>query len=236
MKKAIIPNFVTLFNLLSGCVAIVSVLNDWYGVAFACFVVGALADFADGLVARALGVSSEMGKQLDSLADMVSFGAVPGTILFTLLAKHWYGVDGQHEFFPWLALPGFLFTGFAAYRLGKFNIDTRQTDEFRGLATPGATVFVVGLMMSYQQDFWGLAEYIANPWFLYLAIAVFSVLMVSDIKMFSFKVKNTKWKGNELRYIFIFASILGLFLFQYLGLSLSIILYVLLSMIFTNRK
>lgn len=236
MKKAIIPNFVTLFNLLSGCVAIISVLNDWYGVAFACFVMGVLADFADGLVARALGVSSEMGKQLDSLADMISFGAVPGTILFTLLAKNWYGDAGQHEFFPWLALPGFLFTGFAAYRLGKFNIDTRQTDEFRGLATPGATVFVVGLMMAYQQDFWGFGEYIINPWFLYLAIAIFSILMVSDIKMFSFKVKNTKWKGNELRYIFIFATILGLFLFRYLGLSLSIVLYVVLSMIFTNRK
>lgn len=236
MKKALIPNFVTLSNLLSGCVAMISVFNDWYGVAFACFIIGVLADFADGLVARALGVSSEMGKQLDSLADMISFGAVPGTILFTLLAKTWYGDAGQHEYFPWLALPGFLFTGFAAYRLGKFNIDTRQTDEFRGLATPGATVFVVGLMMAYQQNFLDLASLLINPWFLYLSIAIFSILMVSDIKMFSFKVKNTKWKGNELRYIFIFAAILGLILFQYLGLSIAIILYVLLSLIFTNRK
>jgi CDP-diacylglycerol--serine O-phosphatidyltransferase len=236
MKKSIFPNLVTLYNLLCGCVAMISVLNEWYGVAFLCFIMALIADFADGLVARALDVSSEMGKQLDSLADMISFGAVPGTILFALLAKSWYGDVGYQQYFPWLALPGFLFTGFAAYRLGKFNIDTRQTEEFRGLATPGATVFVVGIMMAYQQDFYGLATSLINPWFLYIATVIISILMISDVKMFSFKVKNTRWKGNELRYIFIFAAIIGLFLFQYLGLSLAVLLYVTLSLVFTNRK
>lgn len=235
MKKSLIPNLITISNLVCGCIAIVCVLNNWYELAFVVFVIAGIADLMDGIVARALGVSSEIGKQLDSLADMISFGAAPGAIIFSLLAKSIYGVDGLEEYFPWLALPGFLLTGFAAYRLGKFNIDTRQTDEFRGLATPGMTVFVVGLMMAYKQDFWGIADFIhSNPWFLYICVLVLGVLMVSDIKMFSFKVKNAKWKGNELRYIFIFVGVSGLFVFQYLGFSIAVVLYIILSLIFTN--
>ncbi len=204
-------------------------------MAFIAFILGLLFDFSDGLVARALGVSSEMGKQLDSLADLVSFGVVPGMILFTLLAKGWYG-DEWNSYFPYLAIPGFIFTGFAAYRLGKFNLDDRQDDEFRGLATPGSTVFVMGLMMAHWQNFWNLQPWLTNPWFLYAVTFFMGMAMVGDFKMFSFKVKNTKWKGNELRYIFLAISISFLFIFQYLGLSLAIILYLILSLVFTNRK
>ncbi len=236
MKKSLIPNIITITNLLCGCIAIVCVSNEWYNLAFVVFVVAGIADLMDGIVARALGVSSEIGKQLDSLADMVSFGVAPGAILFSLLAKSWYGDQGWNEYFPWLALPGFLLTGFAAYRLGKFNIDTRQTEEFRGLATPAATVYVVGIMMAFQQDFMGVSQLILNPGFLYTSILILSILMVSDIRMFSFKIKNAKWKGNELRYSFLIVGISGLFVFQYLGFSLAVILYVVLSLIFTHRK
>ncbi len=235
MKKSLIPNLFTISNLICGCIATVSILYGWYGMAFATFILGLVFDFSDGLVARALGVSSEMGKQLDSLADMVSFGVVPGTILFSLLSRGWYG-DRWGEYFPYLALPGFLFTGFAAYRLGKFNLDERQTDEFRGLATPGSTIFVMGIMMAYHQDFWGWSRWLANPWFLYAVTLAMGMAMIGEFKMFSFKAKNFGWKGNELRYGFLGISICFLFIFQYLGLSLGVILYLLLSFIFTNRK
>ncbi len=213
----------------------VSILYGWYGMAFIAFILGLLFDFCDGLVARALGVSSEMGKQLDSLADMVSFGVVPGTILFSMLSRGVYG-EAWDEYFPYKALPGFIFTGFAAYRLGKFNLDERQGDEFRGLATPGSTIFVMGIMMAYHQNFWGLAKYFENPLFLYAVTLIMGLAMVGEFRMFSFKFKSPGWKGNEIRYSFMIIGIIFLFLFQYLGLSLGVILYLLLSFIFTNKS
>ncbi len=235
MKKSIIPNLFTISNLVCGCIAMVSILYGWYGMAFLTFILGLFFDFSDGLVARALNVSSEMGKQLDSLADMVSFGVVPGTILFSLLSRGCYG-DAWGEYFPYQALPGFLFTGFAAYRLGKFNLDERQSDVFHGLNTPASTVFVMGIMMAYHDDYLGLAKYLDYPWFLYAVTLLLGLAMIGDFKMFSFKAKNTKWKGNELRYSFVVSTIILLIFFQYLGLSLAVILYLLLSFIFINRN
>lgn len=235
MDKTIIPNLFTLTNLLCGCIAIVCILQDWLGTAFAFYVVGLLADFGDGLVARALKASSEIGKQLDSLADMVTFGVVPGTILFHLLAQGFYG-QGTLVYFPWLALPGFLFTGFAGYRLGKFNVDTRQTDEFRGLATPAASLFVTGLMMAQWQDATGWTDFLTQPISLYLITLVLGGLMVSDLRMFSFKVKGYGWKGNELRYVFLALSLLGIVVLGYLGLSLAIVWYVCFSLFFLRTR
>ncbi|MGB1217872.1 MAG: CDP-alcohol phosphatidyltransferase family protein, partial [Saprospiraceae bacterium] len=191
--------------------------------------------FADGLVARALGVSGELGKQLDSLADMVSFGVVPGTIAYVILKQAWYG-DGVLMDIPWLAMPGFVFTLFAAYRLGKFNIDTRQSEEFIGLASPGATMFMYGWLMVWSTDQFGLAEIAGNPWLAYIIPLVVGILMVVEIPMFSFKVKNMAWKGNELRYIFIFAAIGLLIGFTYLGILITIALYVLMSLFSRKEK
>ncbi len=229
-----LPNLVTLSNLLSGCIAIYCISQGWYGSAFLCFVYSILADFADGLVARAVNASGELGKQLDSLADMVSFGVAPGFVLFTLISIGLYGPEGPGDIMPWAAFPGLLFTAFACYRLAKFNIDERQTTGFRGLATPGATVFVYGMLMAYSRNEFNLADFLSNPIVGYVATLLIGILMVSDLKMFSFKVKNAAWKGNELRYSFIFAAILLIVFMQYTGLALCIVLYVLLSMLFAR--
>lgn len=235
MNKSLIPNAITLTNLFCGCCAVTLILQGAFQTAFIFVALGGIADFLDGFVARILGVSSELGKQLDSLADMVSFGVVPAMIMFKLLLIYWYGDDMENSL-PYLAFPAFLLAAFAAYRLGTFNLDTRQTDEFRGLNTPSATIFVLGIMMAYTHNEMQLASFILNPYFLYTCVFILGFLMVSDMRMFSFKAKNRAWKGNELRYIFIFVSILGIIILGYIGLSLAIVLYILLSLMAYSRK
>ncbi len=230
-----IPNLITLGNLFFGCLAIICLLNGWHGSAFICLITSVALDFADGLVARALNVSGELGKQLDSLADMVSFGVAPGTIAYVILKQAWYA-DSTLTDIPWLAMPGFIFTLFAAYRLGKFNIDTRQSDEFIGLASPGATMFMYGWLMAWSTNQFGLSEVLGTPWLAYLIPLVIGILMVAEIPMFSFKVKNMAWKGNELRYIFIFAAIGLLIGFTYSGICITITLYVLMSLFSRKEK
>lgn len=168
-------------------------------------------DFADGLVARLLNVTSEHGKELDSLADMVSFGAVPGIIYYTLLS---IGQNAAPAAAPlteliatpiswsWYAAPALLVVLFSALRLAKFNLDTRQTENFMGVATPTSTVFATGLMLIYALDPFGWAAWALSPWVLYPSIIAFSYLLVSEHPMFSFKIKGRQWAGNETRIIF----------------------------------
>lgn len=215
MKKWI-PNAITLLNLFCGCAAIVNILDYQFMPAFWFLVAAGLFDFADGLVARLLNVSSEHGKELDSLADMVSFGAVPAFIYYTLLFIH-------HDFAPaaappaeqlsapitwsWYAAPGLLVAMFSALRLAKFNLDTRQSENFIGVATPTSTVFATGLMLIFALNPFGWANYVLNPLVLYPAILVFSYLLVSEHPMFSFKIKSGGWVGNRRRIIFAVLSI-----------------------------
>lgn len=209
--KAWIPNGITLLNLFCGGAAIINIL-DYQFLAAAGFLFAAVAfDFADGLVARALGVSSEHGKELDSLADMVSFGLVPGVIYYVLL------FNGNHNLtsevanlnseptplrWQWAAAPGLLVTLFSALRLAKFNLDERQTDDFIGLATPSSTAYATGLMLIYALDSFGWGAYVLSPWVLYPSIGLMCFLLVSELPMFSFKLKSRGWAGNEKRFIF----------------------------------
>ncbi len=235
MFRKQIPNIVTLCNLLCGCAALYFISNDAYPQAAFCIGLGLLADFSDGMVARALGVSNPLGVQLDSLADMVSFGVVPGYMLFSLLYENFYGTTAPEEWcIPWLAFPGFLFTAFAAYRLAKFNIDTRQSVDFVGIPTPASTMFVIGLVMvkSYMYDG---NEWMFHPAFIYVITLILSFLMISEIKHFSLKFKNLSWKGNESRFIIIFVSIILLIIFRSLGICLIITLYIIMS-IFGHLK
>jgi len=195
--KKWIPNAITLLNLFCGCAAIINILDYQFMAAFWFLVAAGLFDFADGLVARLLNVSSEHGKELDSLADMVSFGAVPGIIYYTLLFMH-------HDIAP---APGLLVAMFSALRLAKFNLDTRQSENFIGVATPTSTVFAVGVML---WAVWGgdtFTNWAFSPLFLYPAILVFSYLLVSEHPMFSFKIKSGGWVGNRRRIIFAVLSI-----------------------------
>ncbi len=210
MKKWI-PNAITLLNLFCGCAAIINILDYQFMVAFWFLFAAGWFDFADGLVARLLNVTSEHGKELDSLADMVSFGAVPGIIYYTLL---FIGQNNAPATAPnlaltttpvvwsWYAAPALLVVLFSALRLAKFNLDTRQTENFMGVATPTSTVFATGLMLIYALDPFGWATWALSPWVLYPAIIAFSYLLVSEHPMFSFKIKGKQWAGNETRIIF----------------------------------
>lgn len=210
MKKWI-PNAITLLNLFCGCAAIINILDYQFMAAFWFLFAAGWFDFADGLVARLLQVSSEHGKELDSLADMVSFGAVPGIIYYTLLL---IGQNAAPASAPpvqlaevpitwsWYAAPALLVVLFSALRLAKFNLDTRQTENFVGVATPTSTVFATGLMLIYALNPFGWASWVISPWVLFPAVIAFSYLLVSEHPMFSFKIKGKQWAGNETRIIF----------------------------------
>lgn len=202
----------------------VCVLYDQYLLAFGFTLTGAVADFADGMVARLLNAKSIIGKELDSLADMVSFGAVPGAIFYSLLQKGL--VPEENGQFSILAASGFILTAFACLRLAKFNVDERQTESFIGLPTPAVALFTLGLMLIYEFNSFGLRPFILNPAFLFTAIAILSFVMVAELPMFSFKISSLKWKGNEIKFIFAALSLLLLISLREVALSLIIIIYV----------
>ena len=174
MKKHV-PNIITLINLFFGCCAVACVLYGQFVQAFFFFLASAVADYLDGTFARVLKVKSEIGKQLDSLADMVSFGVVPGAIIYMLLVKGMAGEDVLPIQLTLAASPAFLVTLFAAIRLAMFNIDTRQTENFIGMPTPSVAMFTVGLMLIYYYDSLGLSGLVTNPFFLYPLIPILSL-------------------------------------------------------------
>jgi len=206
--KRHLPNAITLLNLLGGCCTAVCILYGQFETAFLFYVLSSVTDFLDGAVARALHVKSELGKQLDSLADMISFGLVPGLIFYDLLAPD------APQMLHWEALPGFLVTLFSAVRLGKFNLDTRQTDAFLGLPTPACTMFAIGVMLIAHFDTYGMGTFVLQPVFLYACIAILSALMISELPMFSLKISGLNWKGNEIRFIFVAAALDVLFMMR----------------------
>lgn len=220
MKKWI-PNALTLSNLFCGCAALISLQH--YAFLTTCWLLLAagLCDLLDGLVARWLGVSSEHGKELDSLADMVSFGLVPGMIYYVLLFRSFHASAADISAvgnapalvlgWSWLAAPGLLLVLFSALRLAKFNLDTRQTENFIGVATPTSTLFAVGLLLIHSQDTFGWGLLMIEPGLLYPVVAVFCYLLVSEHPMFSFKIKGRQWAGNQTRIIFALLAIALLF-------------------------
>ena len=222
-----LPNIITLVNLFCGCCALLSVLNEQFISAFILLIVAGIADYTDGLVARKLKINSPLGKELDSLADMVSFGVVPGAILYVLLATSFEASIKSD--IVWLATPGFFVTLFACLRLAKFNLDTRQSENFIGLNTPAATIFVTGLMLVCETNQLGLKAFILEPWLLYSVTAVLSFLLVAEIPMISFKFKGLQWRGNEPRIIFLVLGILLLIFLKELTLILFILIYILYS-------
>jgi len=181
-----------------------------------------LADFLDGFVARMLNSYSDMGKELDSLADMVSFGFLPGCMMFYMLQ------GGNLDHIEIYALVGFMVTLFAALRLAKFNIDTRQSDTFMGMPTPSATLLISGLLWLYSQDM--AMQIFQTPVLLIISLVV-SILMVIDIPMFSLKFKGFSWKGNEIRYIFIIFAVLTFALAWNYALPIIISVYTLYSIL-----
>lgn len=216
--KKHIPNSLTLLNLLSGCLAIVSILQGNIGIVPTLVIICLFADFFDGMIARLLNIHSEIGKQLDSLADMVSFGVVPSIILYFFLDETGFNNP--------VALIPFAVALFSALRLAKFNIDEAQSKEFLGLATPASTAFVVGLLMaSLYQDF-----SVSTPMVIASSI-VLSILLIINFPMFSLKVKGFSLKQAGWQYAFLILAILSLVFFKYLGICVGIIIYILMNII-----
>lgn len=227
--KKHIPNSITCCNLICGCVATGFAFNSDYRSAFLFIILGAVFDFFDGFTARLLHVSSNIGKELDSLADDITFGFAPATIVYSLLQ------DYLPAEFWWAANGAFLIAAFSAVRLAKFNLDERQALGFIGLPTPANALF------------WGaLALYLDNVppaesynWYIVAAIAVGVVfsswILVSQVPMFALKFKHYGWQGNQIRYSFILISALLLALLGWGGFAAVIVLYVILSVL-TQRK
>lgn len=234
MIKNKIPHTITLLNLFCGCCALIAAIHQQYLMVFGFLFLSGLADYSDGLVARWLDVRSEMGKELDSLADMVSFGVVPGMILYRLLSIG-LNIEVIDQALVPMATPAFLVSVFACYRLAKFNLDTRQTESFIGLNTPSSTMFVTGLMLIYHFDSFGLGEWVTNPIFLVVVIVVLSFLQVSELPMFSFKFKHMRWRGNEIRFTFLILVVVLLVVLQEAAFSMIILMYIAFS-VFANVK
>ncbi|RAU82065.1 CDP-alcohol phosphatidyltransferase family protein [Pontibacter arcticus] len=227
MKKHI-PNAVTCLNLFSGCLALYFAFKGELASASYLVAIAAVLDFLDGMLARVLKAYSEIGKQLDSLADMVSFGVVPGVMLFMLILRADKAILGIPV--DILAFFGFVVTIFSALRLAKFNIDTRQTDSFIGLPTPACTMVVASLpLILSSTDSLVLFDIILNPYVLVILTATLSFLLVAELPLFALKFKSLTWKDNSLRFIFLGLSVILLALLNFAAIPLIILLYILLS-------
>lgn len=227
-----IPNTLTSCNLISGCIAIVFALSANYTMALTFIVVGAVFDFFDGMSARLLGVSSPIGKELDSLADVVTFGVAPSSMIYTLLLT--LSKSGWNETLAF-AIPyvAFVMAAFSALRLAKFNLDERQTTSFIGLPTPANALFWGALIVGNENVF---AE---NSYYIYLLIIlvfVSSWLLVAEIPMFALKFKHWGWRDNKVKYVFLISCLPILLIFGISGISVIIAWYICLSFLTTKKN
>ena len=231
MKKHI-PNSLTCGNLLSGCIATFFAFSGRYELAFLFIIIGAVFDFFDGMSARLLGVSSPIGKELDSLADDVTFGVAPSAMVFTLLSTLEYpsAIESLRPVLPFVA---FIMAAFSALRLAKFNLDERQTTSFIGLPTPANALFWASLIV-------GGENFLASSPYMVIAVLVLlfvcSWLLVAEFPMFALKFKQWGWKGNEIKYVFVLVSILLLAIFRLSGFAVVMAWYVILSAYNNSKK
>ena len=243
--KRHIPNFITLLNLYSGCIAVIFAVNGNFVTAALFAFLGIFFDFFDGLAARKLNVQSSLGIQLDSLADLVTSGLVPGIVMFKLISL---AVDAPELLalttewntgFKWtgfkisiLPLIGFLIPLASAYRLAKFNIDEDQQTYFKGLPVPANTLLILSLplILEYQNNDI-MNSIIINKWFLIGLTIVSCYLLNSRIKLFALKFKDWSFKSNATRYIFLALSIVALVVLQFAAIPLIILIYILLSVL-----
>jgi CDP-diacylglycerol---serine O-phosphatidyltransferase len=240
--KQYVPNTLTAFNLVCGLISLTMTFKGNYVYASLFIFIAAVFDFLDGNAARWLKAHSELGKQLDSLADVVSFGVAPGLMIFQLISAQCTGscnVFERMHITPYFAM---LIPVCSALRLAKFNIDLRQEVNFIGVPTPANAIFFAsiplvlyvqpGLFSLIHLDF--LVSFFSNTRILTILAVFFSYLLISDFKIFSMKFKNMAWSGNQLRYIFLISSIILFILFFLSAIPIIITLYVLMSIFFQN--
>lgn len=230
-----IPNTITSFNLFFGCLSILFVMKGEPVLAGWMILCAAVCDFFDGFSATLLNAKSKIGVELDSLADVVSFGVAPGFILYHLMELS----HGRRSFIIFeqldlILLIAFLLPIFSALRLAKFNVDTRQTTSFIGFPTPAMAIFVASLPMirQYLYESQSFTYQVFTNNYFYIAVAItFSLLMVSNIPFFSFKSMSFKWKGNEFRWIFLVIALVLLVWLQVLAIPFILLAYFLISLI-----
>ena len=226
-----IPNMVTCCNLFSGCIAAVMAFQSNYEAAILFIILGAVFDFFDGMLARLLNVSGPLGKELDSLADDITFGFAPSAIVFSLFKEVQYPefMSGITEYFPYTA---FIIAAFSALRLGKFNIDPRQSSSFIGLPTPANALFWGSLVVGAHSF---LVSDSFNAIYLFILVILMSYLLVAELPMFSLKFKNLSWRDNKVSYIFLLICIPLLAVFHISGFAAIILWYILWSLL-TRKK
>ncbi|MFC0776700.1 CDP-alcohol phosphatidyltransferase family protein [Flavobacterium sp. HJSW_4] len=226
--KKHIPNLITLINLFCGCVAIVFVSENNYLMAFYMVCLGIFFDFFDGFFARLFKVSSPLGLQLDSLADMVTSGVAPGYVMYSMFLNSGHELGTN----PAIAFLGFIITLGSCYRLANFNIDTRQTDSFIGLPTPANSLFILSLpLVILFSDSLMVLEILTNQWVLLVITLCSAYILNAEIPLFSLKIKKFSFKENALQIVFLIISVLMVVLLQYMAIPLIIAFYVLLSII-----
>jgi CDP-diacylglycerol--serine O-phosphatidyltransferase len=242
--KKQIPNFLTCCNLLCGVLGIQLVLQSGFDLlynglngAVIFILLACVFDFLDGFAARLLKVSSAIGKELDSLADMVSFGVLPGMMMYQMIlfsgTKNLFTADinnliSMHS--TLIAFIAFLIPVFSALRLAKFNIDTRQSDSFIGVPTPANTLFIAGLAYIYIQEN-SFLSFLVSPVSLVVLCFVLSYLLVAELPLLALKFKNFGWQDNKMRYFLIITSLILLIILNFTAIPIIIILYIILSII-----
>lgn len=240
-----IPNIITLANLLCGSIAAILAVQGHLPLAGLFVALGIFFDFFDGLAARALNAKSDLGLQLDSLADMVTSGLVPGIVMVqllnnALLSQQQYGSwsTENHLFdYPILAFCGLAITLASCYRLAKFNIDERQTDGFIGLPTPANALLIISLalILQYQPVDW-LVALLLNPWVLIVFTAISCFLLNMNVPLFALKFHDYKLKGNETRYGFLLLCIVLIVLLKFVAIPFIMLLYILISVVAKRKK
>ncbi len=226
-----IPNLLTCLNLVCGAAAIIATCNRHIESAAFLVCISLIADFLDGFSARLLKISSPVGKELDSLADVVTFGVLPGIVMFFLLAESSSDYEKTGEI-PLYAYSGLIIGAFSALRLAKFNLDERQASVFFGLATPANTIFVFSIwLVKYFHPDSLLSGFFASAPVLFLLIPLLSYLLISELKLVAFKFKTLSLKENFWKWAIIGASVLLVLIFQLRGLVFVIPLYIVLSIL-----
>ena len=235
--KKHIPNTITLLNLLAGLLALIHAFNGNYNEAFSLVCLGIFFDYWDGFFARIWKVQSPIGLQLDSLADMVTSGVVPGLVMYKMLAdiqenQSQYNLTEDTYYMGVVPYLGFLITLASCYRLAKFNIDTRQTDSFIGLPTPANALLIMSIpMIQFHSEFEWLVDFLSNPYVLVGVTVLSSYLLNAEIPLFSLKVKSFSWEKYKMQVVFLILSLILIILLEFIAIPIIILLYVMLSVV-----
>jgi len=252
-----IPNIFTLLNLIFGCMAIVFIMQtntfniteldgdinsislpENIALGSICIFIAAAIDFLDGFVARLLKATSPMGKQLDSLSDIISFGVAPALILFQLLRMCYLTESDSIEISVWLMTPAFVFACAGAYRLARFNLDESQSDGFKGMPIPAAGLIVASLPLILRANYFdgSVNHLLFEKWVFYGIILILSLLMISRLPLMALKFKDFSIKNNIPKIILLSVAIIAAIFLQWLAVPLIFLVYIILSLVFKQQK